>query len=643
MASAAAVASVVGLASGVASAQTFSLEDITEFVGVDSADYTSAPGMIAGIAAADYNNDGFVDFFVPNAEGVPDLLYVNNGDGTFAEMAAEMGVSGGDGADKPRSRVALWLDYDGDRRLDLLVLGDSFFTPIDEINYGWATPRLFHQLPDGTFEDASDATGMSDLDLVSDHRGLDPGSTATALLRHQGGVAAGDLNGDGYIDLMIGLWSAAGENDPDEIGGRLLLNQPDPNTGGRRFEDVSIDVFAPGVAEPGRDRFGSYWQIVMNDFNGDGLLDIYGACDMDKNHLWLNQGSFEDPDRPGVMLMNPMLDVTDSAGATDPMPETDMGIALGDTNADGLFDIFVTITDTPGSLLHNNFFLSQTDDPTFIESAAAAGVSEQDGKFGWGWGATFQDLNRDGWPDLLITNGFNSCIDRPRMMLHDGDPDNVTFTEQVSDALTIVERGSSIIGADLNRNGCIDLLHTLMRTADGPVCVDPSIKILENKPGIDDPLPHWINVRPRMDGPNFHAIGTVVRVELAGAVADLDMVRVLTAGISMAGQEPAEAHFGLSADAEPSDLLTVTVRWPDGSEPTVIEGTIDQIGDRVLHVGPCSVVDMDGVDGLTFFDLLAYLNRFEAGDMSADLAAPFGALDYMDVLEAINLIETGCP
>lgn len=637
------MASAIGLACSLASAQTFALEDVSDLVGIDSADYTSAPGMIAGIAAVDYNNDGYVDFFVPSAEGVPDLLYVNNGDGTFAEMAEEMGVSGGDGVDKPRSRVALWLDYDGDRRLDLLVLGDSFFTPIDEINYGWATPRLFHQLPDGTFEDASDATGLSDLDLVSDHRGLDPGSPATTLLRHQGGVAAGDLNGDGYIDLMIGVWSAAGENDPDEIGGRLLLNQPDPNTGGRRFEDVSIDVLAPGVAEPGTDNFGSFWQIVMNDFNGDGLLDIYGACDMDKNHLWLNQGSYEDPDRPGVMLMHPMLDVTDSAGATDPMPETDMGVALGDTNADGLFDIFVTITDTPGSALHNNFFLSQTDEPTFIEAAAAAGVSEMGGKFGWGWGTTFQDMDRDGWPDLLITNGFNSCVDRPRMMLHDGDPDNVSFTEQVSDALTLVERGSSIIGADLGRNGCIDLLHTVTISAGPTGCEGSSVKILRNVPDIDDPLPHWITVRPRMVGPNFHAIGAVVRVELAGAATDLDMVRLLTAGISMAGQEPAEAHFGLSADAEPSDMLTVTIQWPDGSAPTVIEGTIDQIGDRVLHVGPCSVVDMDGVDGLSFFDLLEYLNRFEAGDLATDLAAPFGTLDYMDVLEAINQIEAGCP
>lgn len=639
-----AMASAIGVVCGVAKAQSFTLEDVSTAVGVDSSLYTSAPGMIAGIAAVDYNNNGFIDFFVPNAEGLPDLMYVNNGDGTFTEMAAELGISGGTGAEKPRSRVALWFDYDGDRRLDLLVLGDSFSTVVDQVKYDWAKPRMFRQLPDGTFEDVSGPTGLGDLDLISDHRGMQPGSSALFLLRHQGGVAAGDLNNDGYMDLMIGLWSVAGENEPYEIGGRLLLNVPNPD-GGRMFEDHSIDVFAPGVAGPGTDHFGSYWQIVMHDFNGDGLLDIYGAIDWDKNHLWLNQGTYEDPDRPGVFLLNPMLDVVDSAGATQAgYDETDMGVALADVNADGMFDIYITVTDTAGSGMHNNLFVSQTDEPTFVEMGVQAGVAGgPTNKFGWGWGTTFQDMNRDGWPDLLVTNGFNACNDRPRMMIHDGDPFNVSFTEQVSPALTIVERGSTIIGADLDRDGAVDLLHTVMLWAGSPGCRESAIKVLKNVPSATEPQPSWITVRPRMNGANHHAIGTVVRVELHGAIQQLDMIRLLTAGISMAGQEPAEAHFGLTADAQPTDQLTVTIQWPGGATPTVIEGTVAELANRVLHVGPCSVVDLDGTPGLDIFDLLAYLNRFEDGDLVCDLSAPFGTLDFFDVLEAIALIEAGCP
>jgi hypothetical protein len=638
------MASAVGLACSVAGAQSFTLEDVSAAVGVDSSLYTSAPGMIAGVAAVDYNNDGFVDFFVPNEEGLADLMYVNNGDGTFTEMADELGISGVVGGDKPRSRIALWFDYDGDRRLDLLVLGDSFAKEMDSLEYDWAKPRMFRQLPDGTFEDVSGPTGLGDLDLISDHRAMQPGATSPFLLRHQGGVAAGDLNNDGYMDLMIGLWSVAGENEPQEIGGRLLLNMPNPD-GGRQFEEYSIDVFAPGVAEPGTDNFGSYWQIVMNDFNGDGLLDIYGACDWDKNHLWLNQGTYEDPTRPGVMLLNPMLDVTDSAGVTQVgYDETDMGVSLADVNADGRFDIFITVTDTAGSGMHNNLFVSQTDEPTFVEMGIEAGVAGgPTSKFGWGWGTTFQDMNRDGWPDLLLTNGFNACNDRPRMMLHDGDPFDVSFTEQVSPALTIIERGSTIIGADLDRDGAVDLLHTVMLWAGSPGCRESAVKVIKNVPSTTEPQPSWITVRPRMNGANHHAIGTVVRVELDNATEDLDMVRLLTAGISMGGQEPAEAHFGLSANAQPTDQLTVTVQWPGGATPTVIQGTVAELGNQLVHVGPCSVVDLDGNDGLDFFDLLAYLNRFDAGDPVCDLAEPYGSLDFFDVLEALNLIEAGCP
>jgi len=637
---AAVLASVVGLACGMAHAQSFDLQNVAEARGIMEGDYQSAPGMIAGIAMADYDGDGHVDIFVPNAEGMPDLMYVNNGDGTFTEAAADLGIDGFDGADKPRSRVALWLDYDGDRRLDLLVLGDSFFTPIDAVRADWAQPRLFRQLPDGTFENATEATGLDQIDMLSDHRGFDPGSPATSLLRHFGSVAAGDLNGDGYLDVMLGLWQALGENEPDEVGARLLLNQPD-GSGGRVFEDVTIDVLAPGVAEPGVDNFGSFWQIVMHDFNHDGLLDIYSAIDMDHNHLWLNQGSFEDPARPGVMLLNPMEDVTLAAGVTSPTFETDMGVALGDPNNDGMMDIYITTTDTPGSGINNSFFVAQSTTPTFVDQAVPAGV--QGNQFGWGWGTTFQDMDCDGWQDLLVTNGFNSCTDQPRMMMNNGDSGAIGFTEQASAALNRPDRGSTIIGADIDRDGDVDLLHTLMLTSD-TACSDSAIHLLENDVDSQAVAPSWITVRPRMAGPNTHAIGGTVRVELTGGPVELDMHRVLTAGISMGGQEPAEAHFGLGADVRMNDFLRVTIAWPDGSTPTVVEGTVGAIGNQVLHVGPCSVVDVaEPYGSLDLFDALQYLNNFSDGEMSADLVAPFGQLDIFDVIEALNRIENGCP
>ncbi len=83
--------------------------------------YTMAFGMGGGVAAADFDDDGDIDLFVPNGSGVADQLYRNDGAARFTELAVFSGV-----ASRRNSRVALWLDYDGDARLDLLVGADCF-------------------------------------------------------------------------------------------------------------------------------------------------------------------------------------------------------------------------------------------------------------------------------------------------------------------------------------------------------------------------------------------------------------------------------------------------------------------------------------------------------------------------------------
>ncbi|MEO1008120.1 MAG: VCBS repeat-containing protein [Planctomycetota bacterium] len=631
---------LTGLAAASATAQTpFELIDASDAAGVTAHPYAAANGYTMGVAAADFDNDGDVDLFVPNSEGNCDLLFANRGDGTFDEIAQAVGVSGCDLPAKPRNRAALWFDYDGDRRLDLIVCGDAFAERTAEIDEAWTQPRLYRQLPDGTFADVSTETGIDAIDMLGDHAAFQPGAMIPIFRRHAGSIAAGDLNNDGFMDVMIGLWQEAGENQPYEIGARLLLNVPGDATGGRRFEDVTIATMAPGVPEPGTDHFGSFWQILMHDFNEDGLLDVYAAIDFDHNHLWLNTGTYEDPARPGVRLLNPFDDVTFAAGATSPIPENDMGATLGDCDNDGLFDVFVAKSDD--SAITNDFYVARSADPVqFVERAREAGVS---GDFGVGWGATFQDFNRDGWTDLAMTNGFNNCLDLARMMINAADPGvQPAFWDMPAPDLNAENRGSCIVAADLERDGDLDVIHTLMLTgATG--CDDSKLQILRNEP-LDAADARWLTIRPRQLGANFHAIGTVVRVQVDGAAESLFMSRILTAGTSMAGQEPAEAFFGLGSSVDEADAVTITIEWPGGGTPTVLAGTVGDFADRVVHVGPCSVVDLDDRYGsLNIFDLLAYINLYNAGDMTADLAAPVGTLDFMDVMTAIQLIENGCP
>ena len=145
--------------------------------------YTNALGMAAGAAIADYDDDGDLDIFVPTGLGTPDLLYRSRGDGSFEEVAAAVGL-----ASEENHRGALWLDYDGDGRRDLLVVGDDHVLTTDFIA---SNLRLYHQGGDGRFTDVTEAAGLFG-------RVHPPGTDPDM---HSGGLAAGDVDNDGFLDV----------------------------------------------------------------------------------------------------------------------------------------------------------------------------------------------------------------------------------------------------------------------------------------------------------------------------------------------------------------------------------------------------------------------------------------------------------
>ncbi len=237
--------------------------------------YVMEIGMGGGAAAADFDDDGDVDLFVPNAGGVADQLYRNLGNGTFAEIAGDVGLASVD-----RGRVALWLDVDGDRRLDLLVAGDCW--PDDDACVDVPTLRLYRQTAgvaspqrgaSGIASPRRGANGIQFADVTTD-AGLDS-DLVTGADQHRGGLAAGDVDNDGDLDLLIGLW---------EGEARLLLNDGDGAAGVFSFTEISV---ASGIG--GQESF--HWQPMMHDFNGDHRLDVYSAIDFLPNRLWINQGA----------------------------------------------------------------------------------------------------------------------------------------------------------------------------------------------------------------------------------------------------------------------------------------------------------------------------------------------------------------
>jgi hypothetical protein len=174
---------------------------------------------------------------------------------------------------------------------------------------------------------------------------------------------------------------------------------------------------------------------------------------------------------------------------------------------------------------------------------------------GWGWGTAFLDADHDGWLDLVATNGYYGpwAQDPSRFFEGSGGP-LPTFTDASSaTAFDDTRWGSALVSLDYDRDGDLDLVQSCAPSGFEP----SSLRLLENRR--TGTAPHnYLVVQPRMPGPNHWAIGAVVRVE----VGALSMARVITAGTSFFGQEPAEAHFGLGAAAA---VDRVVVEWPDGT------------------------------------------------------------------------------
>lgn len=457
-------------------------------------DYTQLSGMGTGLAAADFDNDGWVDLFVPT-DGV-DHLYRNLGDGTFEEIAVARGLT----ADRA-SRAGLWFDYDGDNRLDLLVTSDCFEQPaaaceIDTFRH------LYHQTASGMFEDVTAVSGLTEAGLTN--------------ISHRGGSAAADLNNDGFLDLVTSVWIG-----PSQV----YLNQGDGT-----FVDVTTSI---GVESPER----PFWQPMILDYNGDGLVDIYFTVDFHPNQLWQHQGT-------GMNGLPFFTEVGASSGGDNDM--NDMGIAVGDYDNDGDPDIYVTNIFRDG--MRNVLLRSQSDQENviFTELGESAGVDDG----GWGWGATFFDADNDGDLDLAETNGWGNpnWTNAPRMYVNQGDEPPTFLDQAIIAGLTTTAWGHAILALDFDHDGDLDLVQTIE-----PGIVELYRNELSSLPGSNH---NGLLIRPRMLGGNHRALGARVTAR----VGNLTLTRWITAGTSFMGQEPAEAFFGLGSASKVDQLI---IRWPN--------------------------------------------------------------------------------
>lgn len=340
--------------------------DVTEAAGV------AYHGIGEGVAWGDCEGDGDLDLFVSNL-GVH-LLFVNQGDGSFIESAAERGV-----AHPGSGRGTAWTDFDNDDDLDLFLLTDSFNRLYENDGTGHFTNVAFEAgLSDNVFQRGMawgdyDNDGRIDLYISSvdgtnflyrntDGNHFEDVAEAAGVLNDDGteGTAWADCDRDGFPDLYV-------------------TSKYDANT---LYRNLGNGSFADVTDESGARGYGTAYGVAWADYDNDLDPDLYVTTKGTRNFLFRNEGE------------GTFTDVTYEAGVEDPNQAT--GIAWGDYDNDGNIDLYVLADPGYNILYHNN------GDGTFTDITYEAGAG--DPQYSVSVGLATGDYNDDGFLDLYIAN-----------------------------------------------------------------------------------------------------------------------------------------------------------------------------------------------------------------------------------------------
>lgn len=360
-----------------------------------------------------------------------------------------------------------------------------------------------------------------------------------------------DFDRDGWLDLYVGNYvdyTLANDKPCRTTSGRREYCGPSSyvpetdtlfrNKGNGRFENVSVDS---GITKASGGALG----VVAADFNGDAWIDIYVANDGVPNQLWINQ-------KDGTFIDDALL--AGVAVNDDGMPEASMGVDAADFDGDGDEDLFMTHLTRETNTLYVNDGTGWFEDQT-VEMGLAHPSYEYTG-FGTAW----FDYDNDGWLDILSVNGAVLRIEEqlkandlhPLKQLNQlfrnvgkGKYKEVTGQAGAVFELSEVSRGAAF--GDLDNDGDTDVLIT---NNGGPA------RLLINQTGNRN---HWLGIRIVDERLKRDALGARAVVDPDGDTPPL-WRRIRTDGCYASSNDP-RILFGLAGIAEPQD---VTVIWPDG-------------------------------------------------------------------------------
>jgi len=367
--------------------------DFTTFVAPDVLLGEHYPGGAVG----DFNRDGGPDIFVlgGGGGGTADGLFINNGDGTFDNRAADWGVEL-----VHRGRGASVGDYNRDGWPDIYITSGGDTTGPDRSGQH----ILYRNNGDGSFTNVAVSAGVN--------------STFSKLLTTSS--AWGDYDLDGDLDLMVMTWGL-GQN----TGNRLFGNNDDGT-----FTDVTNSA---GIVQ---NLFGFSARFL--DMNDDRYPELLLVADFGSSQYYVNNGN-------GTFTNH-------TATSGTGLESNGMGTNVADFDGDGLPDWYVTSAyrDDPAENKDGNYLYVNQGNHLFSALPHTDGV--QDG--GWGWGTESLDFDHDGSIDIAETNGWDDTeYDGEPSYLYRNNGD-MTFTRS---ALPKNADCRSLMTLDYDRDGDMDI------------------------------------------------------------------------------------------------------------------------------------------------------------------------------------------
>ncbi len=508
--------------------------------------------MGASVSIVDFDRDGWPDIYVTNSRiGSMNHLYRNNHDGTFTDVAKEMGIADVNQPGTGVSMGAVWGDYDNDGYEDLFLIK-------------WGKPELFHN---------DHGQGFT---RVTDQAGLPPWINANTAVWF-------DYDGDGLLDMFVGgyypenvdLWHLKNTRMMPESfeyaknGGRKYLFH---NLGNGHFEEVSARV---GINS-------RRWALACAaaDLRGTGYPDLFVANDYGVSELYLNDhGHFHEAGQEtGVGFA----------------PKSGMNAAFGDIFNQGKYAVYVSNISEEGVLLQGNNLWVPQEGKGLHYANLARDLGVELG--GWSFGAQFGDLNSDGTLDLYLVNGYvslsrtrsywydfskvaggNSSIisDASHWPAFDGRSlsgyqqkrvwinDGAGKFEDVAQAVGVTDTydGRAVALADLWNTGALDAVVANQR---GPLLIYKNTVA----PGND-----WIEFDLEGTKSNRSAIGAQVTLFWNGQ----EQAQTVSGGSGFASENDRRLHFGLGKNPQ---IEKAVIRWPSG----IVQSLDHLTPNQLLHV-----------------------------------------------------------